>query len=145
MHSRFFSITASGILNLTFLTNLKRWRLISLWRSSGRFSKSTPSFTPLVAAQLYRSASSTFLHGANRCITRSFHIMKKILIKNSKPTVKSAFFPSKYKNLRMGCEPFKMTTRSPLIEKTLYHNQGSIKSWKSKTIRCDAVDLFADF
>ena len=50
------------IMMLTFFTNLKRWRLISLWRSSGKFSKSTSSFTPLVAAQLYRSACRTCLH-----------------------------------------------------------------------------------
>ncbi|WVZ14067.1 hypothetical protein V8G54_011633 [Vigna mungo] len=44
-----------------FLTNLKRWRLMSLCRSSGKFSISISSFTPLVAAQLYRSACLTLL------------------------------------------------------------------------------------
>ena len=52
---------SSDILMLTFFTNLQRWRLISLCRSSGKFSKSISSFTPLVAAQLYRSARRTCL------------------------------------------------------------------------------------
>ncbi len=53
---------SSDILMLTFFRNLQRWRLISLWRSSGKFSKRISSFTPLVAAQLYRSACRTCLH-----------------------------------------------------------------------------------
>lgn len=49
-------------LELTFLTNLKRWRRISLCKSSGKFSNSFSSFTPWVAAQLNLSESRTCLY-----------------------------------------------------------------------------------
>ena len=56
---------------LTLLRNLKKWRRMSLWISSGKLLKSSSSFTPWVAAQVNLSARLTLLHIYIKKITTS--------------------------------------------------------------------------
>lgn len=85
-------------MKLTFLTNLKRWWRISRWRSSGKFSISMSSFTPLVAAQLNRSASRTPLHEQTRQQNQALYIMScthSITIHKSSNLIKMLFLKIK--------------------------------------------------